>query len=225
MSDTEYSGPVRIRTTRPEDFEQIDDIARRTYGLGWPAECLASHRRIFPEGQLVAVRAEDDDCILGFAACLIILWDEYDADENWHDYTDQGMFTNHDPAGHTLYGAEVVVDNEVRRLGVGTALYAARRDLAVRLGLWRIRAHSRLAGYAGHAEAMSPEDYVRKVLAGELLDPTLSFQLRHGFRVLGIVANYLEHDRAHSMGHAALIEWINEEGVPDEVLANRREWS
>lgn len=225
MSDIAPAGPARVRTTRIEDFSQIDEIARRTYGLGWPARCLLSHREIFPAGQMVAVPADDDHRVLGFAACLIILWDEYDADESWHDYTDRGMFTNHDPEGHTLYGAEVVVDPAVRRLGVGTALYSARRALARRLGLWRIRAHSRLAGYAGYADRMSPEDYVRSVIAGKLMDPTLSFQLRQGFRVLGVASDYLDHDGEHSMGHAALIEWINEEAVPAEVLARRREWS
>ncbi|MFZ0429349.1 MAG: carbon-nitrogen hydrolase, partial [Acidobacteriota bacterium] len=39
-------------------------------------------------------------------------------------------------------------------------------------------------------------------------DPTLTFQLRHGFRVLGVVSDYLKND-PESLGHAALIEWLN----------------
>lgn len=216
---------VRIRTTRPEDFEQIDALSRRDYETGWERACLASHRRVFPEGQLVAVPVDDDDRVVGFAASLIILWDDYDADENWYDYTDDGMFTNHDPAGHTLYGADVIVDGSLRRMGIGSALYEARRQLVRRLGLWRIRAHSRLIGYHRYAGVLSPGEYVRRVLRGEIADPTLNFQLREGFRVLGVVSDYLDDDPTRSRGYAALIEWVDEEIAPPEAWSRRREWS
>jgi hypothetical protein len=45
---------------------------------------------------------------------------------------------------------------------------------------------------------------------GELSDPTLSFQLRRGFRVLATVSGYLRHD-PESLGYAAVIEWLNPE--------------
>jgi len=41
-------------------------------------------------------------------------------------------------------------------------------------------------------------------------DPTLSFQLKHGFHVMGVVSGYLLHD-PESLGYAAVIEWINSE--------------
>lgn len=216
---------VRIRTTRPEDFDQIDALALRDYETGWPRECLASHLEVFPEGQLVATPADDDSRVIGFAASLIILWDEYDADEDWYDYTDDGMFTNHDPDhGHTLYGADVIVDRGMRRLGIGSALYAARRRLVREHGLWRIRAHSRLIGYHRHAAELTPQQYVRRVLRGEIADPTLNFQLRQGFHVLGVVSDYLDDDPARSRGHAALIEWVDEEAAPPEAWSKRRDW-
>ncbi|MEO8090877.1 MAG: hypothetical protein ABI703_11310, partial [Gemmatimonadales bacterium] len=59
-----------------------------------------------------------------------------------------------------------------------------------------------------YAEVYSPEDYVARVAQGELVDPTLSFQLRQGFRVLAVVRDYLRHD-PESAGHAAVIEWRN----------------
>jgi hypothetical protein len=46
------------------------------------------------------------------------------------------------------------------------------------------------------------------VTQGELVDPTLTFQLRRGFRVLHVVPGYLKHD-PESQGFAALIEWLN----------------
>ena len=57
---------------------------------------------------------------------------------------------------------------------------------------------------------MSAEEYVVRVVRGEILGPTLSFQLRQGFHVLSVVHGYLPHD-AESLGWAAVIEWLNEE--------------
>ena len=54
----------------------------------------------------------------------------------------------------------------------------------------------------------APGDYVAAVVRGEVRDPTLSFQLRRGFRVIGLADGYLVND-PESQGHAALIEWLN----------------
>jgi GNAT superfamily N-acetyltransferase len=168
---------------------------------------------VFPEGQLVAVDAATER-IVGMAASLVVLWDDYAIEGSWRDFTDAGMFTNHDPLrGHTLYGAEVMVDPVCQGRGVGTLLYGARRDLARRLGLWRIRAGARLREYHRHAAALSAEEYVARVVRGELGDATLSFQLRRGFRVIAVIPHYLRHD-PESLGYAAVIEWLNPDAVP-----------
>ena len=64
-----------------------------------------------------------------------------------------------------------------------------------------------LPGYADHKNDLTIHDYVKKVVAGELTDPTLSFQLRNGFVVRGLLENYL--DDAASDGWATLIVWEN----------------
>ena len=92
----------------------------------WNEQQLTSHLDVFPEGQFVAVE-EPGGRIVGMAASLILLWDEYEMHMNWRDFTDHGMFTNHDAEnGRTLYGAEVMVDPAVQRRGIGKRLY--RRD-------------------------------------------------------------------------------------------------
>ena len=66
---------------------------------------------------------------------------------------------------------------------------------------------------------MSAEQYVVKVIRGELGDPTLSFQLKQGFHVLAVVEDYLRHD-PESQGHAAVIEWLNEKvAAPEDYTA------
>jgi GNAT superfamily N-acetyltransferase len=200
---------VEVRNTRSEDFAAIAEVSRAVYvGVPpWSERQLSSHLAVFPEGQFVV---ELDGTIVGMAASLIVLWDDYSMETSWRDFTDAGMFTNHDPArGRTLYGAEVMVHPDAQGHGAGKALYAARRALVERRGLLRIRAGARLAGYSRHAAAMTPEEYTQRVVRGELSDRTLSFQLSQGFVVIGVARDYLHHDPA-SHGHAAIIEWLNE---------------
>jgi len=141
-------------------------------------------------------------------ASLIVSWDDYDLATSYRDFTEGGTFRNHDPSGRTLYGAEVMVRPDVQGRGVGKRLYAARRELVERLGLLRIRAGARLRNYHLHAERLSPEEYVLDVVRGRLADPTLTFQMGQGFRVIAVSRDYFRRD-PESRGHAAVIEWLN----------------
>jgi GNAT superfamily N-acetyltransferase len=218
------STDIVVRQRRPEDTQQVIAIFHDIYpgSPAWTPEQLASHLRIFPEGQLVA---EAEGKVVGMAASLIVLWDDYSMDTSWREFTDHGTFRNHDPArGRTLYGAEIMVHPSWQGYGVGKFLYDARRQLVERLGLLRIRAGARLAGYHHHAARLSPEEYVRRVVAGELSDPTLSFQLSRGFKVIGVTRDYLRHD-PESLGHAAVIEWLNPVVATADDYAARRAWA
>jgi GNAT superfamily N-acetyltransferase len=213
---------VAVRNTQPEDFAGIVKLTEQVYPENppWKEWQLASHFNVFPEGQFVAVESGTNR-VVGMAASLIVLWDDYDMDMNWRDFTDHGMFTNHDlEDGRTLYGAEVMVWPGMQGRGIGKKIYGARRELAERLGLLRIRAGARLRGYHEHKDRLSPEEYVLAVIAGKIGDPTLSFQLKQGFHVLAVVEDYLHHD-PESLGHAAVIEWINEKVARPEDYAHR----
>jgi GNAT superfamily N-acetyltransferase len=204
------SDEIEIRNTTAGDFAGIIALTHEVYpgAVSWTEEQLASHLHVFAKGQFVAIQ-QATGRVVGMAASLVVLWDDYDMTGSWRDFTDAGMFTNHDPEyGRTLYGAEVMVSPALQGKGIGTKLYAARRDLTERLGLLRIRAGARLRNYHRYADSMSPEEYVLEVVNGRIGDPTLNFQLKHGFKVLAVVSNYLRHD-PESLGHAAVIEWLN----------------
>jgi ribosomal protein S18 acetylase RimI-like enzyme len=119
---------VLVRPTTPADFAGIIALTARTYpgSPPWSPAQLASHLAHFPEGQLVAVDRTTGE-VVGMAASRIVLWDDYDFDAPWRDFTADGAFANHDPVhGRTLYGAEGMVDPSRRGHGIGTTLYAAR---------------------------------------------------------------------------------------------------
>ncbi len=211
-----------VRNTRMEDMEGIAALCREVYPESppWNATQIQSHLNVFPEGQFVAVETSTEQ-VVGMAACLVILWDDYHAAMDWNSFTANGMFTNHDSTnGRTLYGAEIMVRPMLQRSGIGKKIYQARRELAERLGLLRIRAGARLRGYHRYAHRMSAEDYVIRVVRGRLHDPTLSFQLKHGFHVLGVVSGYLHYD-PESHGYAAIIEWINDKVARPEDYSGR----
>jgi ribosomal protein S18 acetylase RimI-like enzyme len=200
---------AHIRTLQPRDYEDVRRMGLKIYpkDVPWNEDYFRSHADMFPQGQLVAVD-NDTDRVLGYAASLIVNWDDYEFADSWNTFTDKGYFTNHDPQGKTLYGADLMVDPDTQGRGIGKLMYKARAELCQQLKLRRIRAGARLAGYARYADMLSPQEYALKVIARELGDPTLSFQLKRGFRVLAVVNGYMPKD-PNSMGYAAVIEWIN----------------
>lgn len=207
----------RVRLAGPADVPAMITLCEAVYpeSPSWTEKQLLSHQAIFPEGQLV-VEDEADGTVVGFAASLIVRWDDYAWDTAWRDFTGGGYFTNHDPEnGKTLYGAEIMVHPERQGTGAGSCLYRAREELVRRLKLLRIRAGARLVGYHRYVEQLSPEDYVHQVIDGKIFDSTLNFQLKKAFFVLRVIGGYLRHD-SESLGYAAVIEWINPEVATPE---------
>jgi phosphoenolpyruvate carboxylase len=147
--------------------------------------------------------------VVGMAFSLIVFWDDYLSQDSWKDFTSSGYFHNHNPKkGKTLYGAEVMVDPELRGLGIGKMLYEGRLQIMEKYGLKKIRAGARLRGYSKFKDQLKPDEYVKKVCEKKIYDPTLSFQLSQGFKVIDVAPNYLFND-PESLGYAAVIEWLN----------------
>jgi hypothetical protein len=86
-------------------------------------------------------------------------------------------------------------------------LYKARKGIVKRLNKKGIVAGGLIPGFARHKATMTAQEYVDKVVTGELYDATLSFQLRHDFIVRGLLENYI--DDAPSDNWSTLIVWEN----------------
>jgi GNAT superfamily N-acetyltransferase len=169
----------------------------------WSAAQLRLHIARFPEGQVVA---ELNGTPMGAISTFIVSRDRDPlAQHTWLEITDEGTFASHDPGGDTLYLADIYVDPAGWGRGVGETLYGALRDLCVRLGLKRVVAGGRLWGYHEHAARMSPQEYVDRVIRGELRDRVLGSQLKAGYTVRGILDGYLADPR--SRNYATLLEW------------------
>jgi len=221
MSTPPPADQITVRSTTHSDVDALLALQERVYPTiaPWRRDQLAQQLKIFPRGQLVA---EQDGTIVGCASALVIVWDEWADEHTWKQITAKGTFKTHNPAGFTLYGAEVFVEPALRGKRVGHALYEGRRELCKQLNLRRIIACGRLPGYHALAQEMSVELYVKKVLWGDLVDPVLSFQLREDFLYCGIMYDYLPQD-LESCGHAALIAWVNPDYDPSVPTALHHE--
>ncbi len=203
---------LQIRHLQLNDIDSAIELQKTVYRYVPPftPEQFKKLLSYFPSGQFVA---EVNGEFAGMAISLQIMWDDYSLHHTWESVTGNGEFDTHDQNGLTLYGAEVCVSPEHRGQGVGHALYEARKQLCCSMNLKRIIAGGRLPGYHNHATRMSPDEYAKRVIWGDLYDEVLRFQLREGFDYCGILHGYLPTD-VESIGNAALIVWLNRDYDP-----------
>ena len=199
----------RIRRMWPTDYRVISEICRVVYPHDKPytAEELAEHHAVYPQGQFVAEHAPTGTAV-GVHFTLRLRMADYHLDDPWDVLTAQGSFGDHNPAGPTLYGADVFVSPDHQHRGLAHALTDATRDLVVAENLWRMVGGSRLPGYGAVAGGLPAAEYVREVVAGARIDPVLSAHLKDGWQVVKPIHGYLQHD-PESANWAAVIQWVN----------------
>ena len=176
------------------------------------AEHFLRHLSVFPEGDLVAEASVAPDGaplaeprVVGLGSGFFVDFDFDRPGHTFREMIDGGRFGRHDPVGAWYYGADLSVHPAYRGLGLARRLYDARKALVRRHRKRGIVAGGALPGYAGHRHAMKVEDYVARVVARELFDPTLTVQLRNGFAVEGLLRGYVEDSAADDC--ATLIVW------------------
>jgi ribosomal protein S18 acetylase RimI-like enzyme len=202
---------VIIRNTLRQDIPKIINLQQESfpylarYGNIWHPDELESHLQVFPEGQFVAV--EPDGTIVGSASTLVVSLNPEYAEHTWKDITANGLFTNHNSKGDSLYGADISTHPKYRHEGIGKMLYDTRKQLVMELNLRRMIGGGRLFNYCEYANRMSALEYAQKVIRKELRDPVLSFELDNEFKFIKILFNYL--DDVRSLNYASFIEWAN----------------
>lgn len=198
---------VRLVNLEAAMADRLEKIELACFPMANPDDLLSAddiraYARTFPEGYFVAMEGENP---VGMGAGIFL---DFDFDHPQHtiaSITGEHQCGNHDPEGDWYYGTDITVLPEHRGKGIGNLLYEARKDLVRQYGKRGIIAGGSIPGFFEHKQTMSAQEYVEKVVAGELHDPTLTFQMHNGFEVRGLLENYLE-DEADD-GWAALIVW------------------
>lgn len=169
---------------------------------------IRAYARVFPEGFFVCL---DGDQVVGQGAGIFL---NFDFDHPQHgiiEITGENQCGNHDADADWYYGTDIVVHPHHRRRGIGKKLYELRKDLVRRYNKRGIIAGGHIPDFAKHKHEMSAAEYVEKVAAGHLYDATLTFQLGNGFRVCGVLENYIQDEATDSW--SALIVWDNPDFV------------
>jgi len=199
-----------IRNYTKEDFPELIRIQQECFPppfpseLWWNEEQLRNHVTLFPEGALCV---EVDGELAGSMTGLLVRFDPEHPDHTWEEMTDGGNIRNHRPDGDTLYVVDIAVRPAYRKWGLGKWLMSAMYDLVVHKRLKRLLGGGRMPGYHRHAHEMTAEQYVERVVRGELADPVLTFLLRCGRTPVKVVPGYLEDEESRNYG--VLMEWKN----------------
>jgi GNAT superfamily N-acetyltransferase len=198
-----------ITTLAPAHFTALEELQRIVYPtLGvqelMRAEHFAAQYALFPAGQIVALV---DGQVVGQGSGFFIDCDFAHPNHSFREICADFYFTNHNPNGAYYYGADISVHPAYRGRGIGRLIYDARKELVRAANRRGIVAGGLLPGYAQYKGKLSLTEYVDRVVAGILPDSTLSFQLRMGFVVRGLIPDYIEDSASDNW--ATLIEWVN----------------
>ena len=163
--------------------------------------CLAE---AFPEGNFVVL---DGDKAIGMGLGLFVEFDFEHTDHRLSDILGEDGVENHSIDHPWYYGTDISVHPAYRGRGVGRQLYELRKGCVRKFNKKGIVAGGVIPGYRNHKAEMSAEDYVAKVVAGDLYDPTTTFQIENGFEVLGVLSGYVDDSSVD--GYSTLIRWDN----------------
>jgi GNAT superfamily N-acetyltransferase len=159
---------------------------------------FSSHVDLFPEGQWVA---EIDGKIAGSTSSIRYHFDpEHPEMHRFADLFDDGFMRTHQPEGNWLYGMDMAVFPEYRGLGIARKLYRARQNLVRELGLEGQVTVGMLNGFAAHSTQYTLEKYYQAWVDGVLKDPTVSVQQKIGFKLCGLMKDYLSDPTCGNAG-------------------------
>ncbi|MGI9595822.1 MAG: GNAT family N-acetyltransferase [Acidimicrobiales bacterium] len=195
---------IVYRQIEPAWAEQLEAIELAAFpnvagGDLYNADSLRLLAQRFPEGCFVAFDGANP---VGMGLGVLL-----DFDFDHIDHSAAAVYNSHDADGDWYYGTTIAVLAEYRGRGIGRDLYQRRKEVVRRLNKKGIVAGGVLPGYADHKDVMSAEDYLAKVAAGELYDPTLTFQMENGFQARAVLNDYMQD--ATVGNHACLIVWEN----------------
>jgi GNAT superfamily N-acetyltransferase len=200
---------VSIINLDPAMAPELERIELTCFPMANPDDLLSeedirAYAETFPEGYFVAMV---DGRPVGMGAGIFLDFDFANPQHTIASITGDHQCGNHDPDGEWYYGTDMTVLPEYRGRGIGKMLYDVRKAFVMEAGKRGIIAGGALPGYYNHKSEMTIQEYVEKVVAGKLTDPTLTFQMSQGFEVRGLLENYIEDESDD--GWAALIVWEN----------------
>jgi predicted amidohydrolase/ribosomal protein S18 acetylase RimI-like enzyme len=203
-----------IRNSNEKDIKDLIALSKKVYPnmIPYTPAMLLAQINNFGDGHFVV---EYEGKVVGYCASFIIDEETALSSHSWKEITGAGYASRHNPKGQYLYGMEVCVDPEYRGLRIGQRLYSQRKRLCQKLKLKGIIFGARMAElHKKIKKYKTPEDYLKAIKEKKTRDTTISFQIRNGFEVLGLLKDYLPGDK-DSHGYAVHMIWHNPKHAPE----------
>jgi radical SAM enzyme (TIGR01210 family) len=198
---------IIIRSATLEDLPAMLVSEAKT----WPEESqratkeqILSRVKIFPEGQLIAIKKGE---VLGILACEIMdyPWDNHI--KTFNKRNDNGLIRNHDSMGETVCGMNIGAIPEAPR-HVATALIQIGTILTIKMGAKYALASPIIPGYFKYKDEMTAEQYAHvQDKNGKYLDPVINLHAKQGLTLEAVLPDYF-HDE-NSSDYSAIMRWKN----------------
>lgn len=195
-----------IQTATPAYAAELEQLQRRVFPTLSEPEIIKAAQylkqmEVFPEGQFIVLEGEK---LIGQCSTM-----RYHLSTDHHTFleiSDNLWIGTHEPHGPWLYGLDMGVDPDYRRKGIARALYRAKQTLVRALDMEGQLIVGMLNGYFQYKKQYSTDEYYRLVLKGVLYDPTVSSQMKIGFRPLRLLNDYLEDAQCGNAGVLMMME-------------------
>lgn len=191
-----------VRHMQPADAPQLEELQKIVFPTLSEDELIRAehylrHLELFPEGQFVIT---DKDKVIGMTTTMRSLFNFSDYHHTFKETIGGGWLTNHNPDGDWLYGLDVGVHPAYRGKGLAKHLYRARHAVAKELGLHGQVTVGMMNGYGAVSNEMSGEEYYEELLQGKRTDPTLTPQMKVGFKPVALIPDYLNDPACGNYG-------------------------
>lgn len=152
---------------------------------------------IFPEGQLIIL---DGEKVIASSTAMRQNYPK--GRHTFLEISDHLWMGTHDPEGEWLYGLDISIHPDYRRKGLGRAIYNMRQEIALNLGCKGQLTAGMPIGFDRVRNRMTIEAYCEALMIGEMIDPTVTAQIKCGFIPVEPLYNYLNDPRS---GNASIL--------------------
>ncbi|MGL2994740.1 GNAT family N-acetyltransferase [Flavobacterium sp. TSSA_36] len=197
ISKSILNGDFLVRNATVYDAMAMEYVQSQCYPTLHASEILnhahfENHVKVFPEGQLVI---EKDGEVIASASTFRCFFPEHDS--TFLEETDNLWITKVQmPEGDWMYGIDMGVLPEYRGLGLSRELYLARHEVCKKLGLKGQIIAGMTIGYGRYKDKISIEEYCYGLEIRKYTDPTITPQMKAGFRWIRPMYNYINDPEA-----------------------------